>query len=369
MNRVFLIFVAVVCFAVLCQFTVLAQQVVVDDGTNAFVYDATGGGPAATGLVGIQLDATGLPVEIVGTTTTFGATLGAPVVTINNTTGDISGVGALGATSITATGAVNGATVNGATVNGTTINGTTINGTTVNVTTLNATTLSATALTATGLISGTGGLDVTSANGQQTLVVDNLVGRIKSDDGAGNFGLLAVTKTQNLMGLQDVAGNATVIQQTIAGGTFIQSYNGVTGATGSLTVASTGTSIVGGLDVTGGINNNFGGIAAAGRISGVSDGILGTDAINVRQLGGAIGGLRSSLSSGIASIAALASIPGPVCNKNYSLGAGFGHYNGEDAWAIGGKANLPKSCVSVAAGVGFSTNSSPAINAGASFSF
>lgn len=108
-----------------------------------------------------------------------------------------------------------------------------------------------------------------------------------------------------------------------------------------------------------------GGLMVDGRISGVADGIDPLDAVNRRQLDG----LETSLSAGIASIAALSSIPAPICGKNYSIGVGYGNYNGESAYAVGGKANIPNSGVSIAAGVGFSTSSSPAAAAGVSFSF
>ena len=89
------------------------------------------------------------------------------------------------------------------------------------------------------------------------------------------------------------------------------------------------------------------------------------DAVNVRQLRG----LETKLSAGIASISALASIPPPIDGKTYAVGAGVGHYNGETAVAVGVRAILPDSGVSVSAGMGFSSKSCPAANAGVSFSF
>ena len=89
------------------------------------------------------------------------------------------------------------------------------------------------------------------------------------------------------------------------------------------------------------------------------------DAVNLRQLQA----VETKLSAGIASIAALSSIPDPLCGKKYAVGAGFGHYNGESAFAVGARANFEESNISVAAGMGFSSNSSPAATAGVSFSF
>ena len=101
------------------------------------------------------------------------------------------------------------------------------------------------------------------------------------------------------------------------------------------------------------------------KVTGVADGVAPFDAVNVRQFDAGI----QKMSSGIASVAALAAIPGPVGGKNYSAGLGFGNYNGRSAVAVGVKANLPKSNISVAAGAGFSSNSSTTANAGVSFSF
>lgn len=110
------------------------------------------------------------------------------------------------------------------------------------------------------------------------------------------------------------------------------------------------------------LEDSFGGPVP---LQGVADGIGDFDAVNVRQLNSAV----SSLSSGIASVAALAAIPCPVDCKNYSFGLGYGHFNGENAGAIGFRAQMPRSSVSFAAGAGFSENASPAYNAGVSFSF
>ena len=70
----------------------------------------------------------------------------------------------------------------------------------------------------------------------------------------------------------------------------------------------------------------------------------------------------------VASVAALAAIPGPVNGKCFSVGAGFGHYDGEDAIAIGGKACVFSKNIVVTGGAGFS-NSQTTINGGIGFSF
>ncbi len=101
------------------------------------------------------------------------------------------------------------------------------------------------------------------------------------------------------------------------------------------------------------------------QLHGVADGTAPFDAVNRRQLDRAVG----NLSSGIAAVAALAAIPGPVDCKNYSVGIGWGHFNDENAGAIGVRGNMIKSNISWALGVGFAESSSPAYDAGIAFSF
>jgi len=99
-------------------------------------------------------------------------------------------------------------------------------------------------------------------------------------------------------------------------------------------------------------------------VTGVADGYAPFDAVNRRQLDG----LEYTLSSGIASIAALAAIPNPVPGKNTSIGLGYGNYNSESAVALGMKANIPQSNISLAVGAGFAKKHTTT-NVGISFSF
>lgn len=100
-------------------------------------------------------------------------------------------------------------------------------------------------------------------------------------------------------------------------------------------------------------------------LHGVANGVGAFDAVNVRQLTAS----ENRLSGGVAAVAALAAIPDPVCCKNYSVGFGYGHYNGENAGAIGFKANIPRSFVTLGVGAGFGEDSPPAYNFGASIGF
>ena len=94
------------------------------------------------------------------------------------------------------------------------------------------------------------------------------------------------------------------------------------------------------------------------QVHGVADGTSDFDAVNVRQFAGAV-----------ASVAAMASIPGVDTNKTASFGVGYGNYMGKSALAMGGsmrisdngviKANLAtntggRSKVTVGVGAGWS---------------
>ncbi|MGW8169889.1 MAG: YadA-like family protein [Sulfurovaceae bacterium] len=68
------------------------------------------------------------------------------------------------------------------------------------------------------------------------------------------------------------------------------------------------------------------------QIHGLAPGTLGTDAVNLNQLNG----IENDMSKGIAAATALANIPQVDQGKTYSLGIGYGHFNGENALAIGG---------------------------------
>jgi autotransporter adhesin len=62
------------------------------------------------------------------------------------------------------------------------------------------------------------------------------------------------------------------------------------------------------------------------QVHGVADGTSDFDAVNLRQLGGAI-----------ASVTAIANIPQIEPNKKFSLGLGFGNYDGYNGFALGAK--------------------------------
>ena len=73
--------------------------------------------------------------------------------------------------------------------------------------------------------------------------------------------------------------------------------------------------------------------------------------------------------SGIASAAALASIPAPLPGKNVSFGLGFGNFESQSAIAFGTKALVGKNKdISVMAGMGYCDNTTT-VSAGIGWSF
>ena len=192
-----------------------------------------------------------------------------------------------------------------------------------------------------------GGLLANSSDLNSSLIVDN----VSSFIGTSTAGL----------NIPDDGTSATLLVQTSGG------------AARGLDINTTRTILSGGsdattltLDDTGATfqNADTGGPA---RVHGVADGIEPFDAVNLRQLTDT----NSELSSGIASIAALAAIPATSTNpcKPYVVGFGYGHYNGEDAGAVGISGTLQRSGLAFRIGGGFSQNSSPAYNAGIGWGF
>ncbi|MCX7111972.1 MAG: YadA-like family protein [Proteobacteria bacterium] len=110
------------------------------------------------------------------------------------------------------------------------------------------------------------------------------------------------------------------------------------------------------------LNNNGASFSQNGapvRVTGVANGVNPYDAVNKSQLDmstngiySRIGDLQSKAYSGIASVAAMASIPEPTAGHNYTVGIGYGNFGSQSAVAFGGKANVGDS-VRVAANLGY----------------
>lgn len=132
-------------------------------------------------------------------------------------------------------------------------------------------------------------------------------------------------------------------------------YNQTTGEAHGLAVNQSKTVLSGGtqstsltLDDTGATfrNTTTGGAA---RVTGVAAGSTTFDAVNFGQL--------RETKAGVASVAAMANMPGLPAGKNYSIGLGFGNFEGESAVAFGGIARMNE-YVTLQASVGHSNEAS-----------
>jgi hypothetical protein len=111
-------------------------------------------------------------------------------------------------------------------------------------------------------------------------------------------------------------------------------------------------------------NTSTGGPA---KVTGVADGTSTYDAVNYRQLRKA----QEKAHAGIAAASALAAVPSPMPGKRFAIGAGWGHFQGENALAIGLKMQIWDS-INASAGVGIGVGQSEATctaNTGFSYSF
>ena len=89
---------------------------------------------------------------------------------------------------------------------------------------------------------------------------------------------------------------------------------------------------------------SVGSVGNARQITNVAAGTAPTDAVNVSQLNavqsslsGQINKLNDIASQGVASATALSQIPDLNEHQRMNIGVGVGHYNGQDAIAIGAK--------------------------------
>ena len=177
-------------------------------------------------------------------------------------------------------------------------------------------------------------------------------------DGATNTTSLAADSNNNR-----ADGGSELIMQEAQASMLV--YNQQTGAAHGLTINQTSTVLSGGTQSTSLTLNNAGATFAntttggPAHVTGVADGTRKFDAVNFGQLKDAY--------SGIASVAAMANIPAPAPGKSYSFGLGFGNFEGQNAFALGGAARLTEN-VSIQASVGHSDDNNT-VGAGVGFSW
>jgi hypothetical protein len=301
-------------------------------GTSSFTGDMTAGNITATNIDSTTLDTSG--------NATVGGTLGVTgATTLSDNLGVAGNTSVGGDLSVTGTTTLDGATTvnsslsvdsNGATAGGNTLtvdgasismasgtnsitlddtNGTFISGNAEvdgdlrvngNIIGLNPTAIS-------GITVGENTVQVDGANNEVYMVADD---NNTPEDGRGNFSL---TNTNAALTVTNSSGNTH-------GLTVTESYASLSGGTDStsLTLDDIGATFE---------NTTTGGPA---RVTGIADGRYSHDAVNMRQL--------RQAHAGIASAAALAAIPQVQPGKSFNFGIGYGHFEGENAVALGMKA-------------------------------
>jgi autotransporter adhesin len=152
-----------------------------------------------------------------------------------------------------------------------------------------------------------------------------------------------------------------------------------------LTVTPTQTTLSGGTGTTSLVLSDSGAAfsttgQSATKVTGVAPGTSAYDAVNYAQFSALQGDFNSAYSSlkrdirdvenkaygGIAAAVALAGIPAPAAGKQYTVGAGWGNYEGENAFALGGRAQVTPE-FQLTAGWGYSSEGN-AFNVGAGYS-
>jgi hypothetical protein len=203
---------------------------------------------------------------------------------------------------------------------------------------------------------GTGFSLDTIANSTQTtgkLVLDSTQGMNANNGGITNAGAISgvttlsvsgdiisggsvAALTVNSTGNTNVGGNLTVTGNTTQNGN--QTVNGTSTFNNDLNVTNGVASFQNGASVSGGnlnMNNN--------KITNVAAGVVGTDAVNVNQLNAtnqSLNNVSQVAYSGIASVSAIAGIPGLQGDKRFNLGLGYGNYHGQNAMAVGSNVKI-----------------------------
>jgi hypothetical protein len=188
-----------------------------------------------------------------------------------------------------------------------------------------------------GILVGNNGMTIDGATNTTTLVADS------NDD-------------------RSDGGSELIMQESQAS---MLVYNQQTGVPHGLVITQTETVLSGGTNSTsltlddGGATFTNMPTGGPARVTGVANGTRRYDAVNYGQLKETYGG--------IASVAAMANIPDPAPGKAYSIGLGFGNFEGENAFALGGAARLSES-VSLQASIGHSDDNHT-VGAGVGFSW
>lgn len=196
-------------------------------------------------------------------------------------------------------------------------------------------------------------------------------------------GTLSATRTDAVTGAQLWATNQQVSGLTQAVQNVQTTGNtGIATNTGGVPAAATGTSSVaiGGGATASGANSvaigqgsladqpsavSMGSAGNERRITNVADGVVPTDAVNMRRFESGMSDIARNAYSGTASAIALTMIPDVDANKNLAIGVGTSGYKGYQAVAVGLSARVTQSLkVKLGAGISSATTT---VGAGAAY--
>jgi|GEM_PF-2176709 len=209
-----------------------------------------------------------------------------------------------------------------------------------------------------GLIQAAAGADFNSASVSLRFQNKDLIGSgVGGIDSNGNFGVSLQTQTKDGFDQAVVGGS---ISSGLTGATVqSQSKDGIAqfSVNGDFTKQSVTTFTPDGWSVStsnsaNGTSNTFAVTSSetqsfnklnmeSNRITNLSPGITGTDAVNLNQLNS---GLKLSY-QGIAGVAALNGIPTVPSDKKFNVGVGVGNYQGQSALAVGGNVRFSDSVI------------------------
>ncbi|NBU25686.1 MAG: hypothetical protein EBS39_08720, partial [Gammaproteobacteria bacterium] len=138
------------------------------------------------------------------------------------------------------------------------------------------------------------------------------------------------TTTLATSGAATLNSAAVTNNLTVGGATTLTGLLTANGGIRTSTITTTGPVSVGGE-----LNMN------SNRITGVADGRLAGDAVNLGQLEST----RKDLAGGIASSVAMSNIPNVESGKTFAFGLGVGYFDGESAVAVGASYRVNDSTV------------------------
>ena len=215
-----------------------------------------------------------------------------------------------------------------------------------------------------------------TANGGGTIWSGSGTGNSVAVNGAG----ASLTSTA---GATVGASGTTAFMTSADGNTVISANNGsatvnvtntTTGTTQGLTVGTSSTVLSGGtsgtfmtLNDSGATFSNSAGNPA--QIHGVANGTSTYDAVNLGQMNSGLNSVRNRLSGGIASTAAMASIPLVENGKQFSLGIGAAGYGNSAGLAIGAGMRFTDNLVARASIAASPSNGGGGVVAGAGISY